>query len=172
MQTSDPSVSGLEDFFGGAQGSGMRTINGEVRWRWQQRAESRTWYFKNPPERCVCLIRNLRSLKNQGRKVIRTQACVYLCPILATFFCRNGARPPGYATPISRLQFPALCRTEYMVDGTSWLPSKNDFVQRASFDRICRMTDHSNYGTNLRMNVRDSFPAQWWVWEGRSPLNS
>jgi hypothetical protein len=44
-------------------------------------------------------------------------------------------------------------RAEYMVDGTSWLPSKNDFVQRASFGRLCGKTDLSNYGTNLRKNV-------------------
>jgi hypothetical protein len=37
----------------------------------------------------------------------------------------------------------AQYRAEYMVDGTYWLPSKNDFVQRASFGRLCRKADRS-----------------------------
>jgi hypothetical protein len=48
----------------------------------------------------------------------------------------------------------AQYRAEYMVDGTYWLPSKNDFVQRASFGRLCGKAGFSKYGTNLRKNLR------------------
>jgi hypothetical protein len=94
MQTSDSRVSSLEDIFGGAQVSGIRTINGQRAGAGSEQAEGRkqiSVFQESAREMCLSHLES-PILKNQGRKVIRTQAGGGRSTILTTIFCCKCGR--------------------------------------------------------------------------------
>jgi len=56
-------------------------------------------------------------------------------------------------------------RTEYMADGTLKVAIESDWMQSTGLGRLAMKDGFSNYGSNLRKNLKFD-PIQLWKWEG------